>query len=648
VNPQVVVDGAVVAPATDGQSGTTPDVPPDVPPDAASTRRSMPLVLGALYSVWAALACDAVLDISLRAEPIWQPGRGALVSLLVVWCVVLLLIGLTGRIRRALTVLAPLCLVIGAANWKRMSILEGPVVPSDLTFLEHPGFLEEMVGWRWIAVGAVVVVAVTALVHVLGRLAGRRFQPVTREHPRRRAWLVLRAVLVLVCGLALVHTTTFNRPGNLWSKLYDAAGVTWAGWDQVQNYQQNGLVGGFLYNLPAEVEPPAGYDAAAMKEIADRYTERAAQQNQHATTALAGYNVVLVLSESFSDPTKLAGLELGEDPIPHTRAVAKEQWGGESLAIGYGNGTSTMEFQALTGQAEALFDPRLSIPYQQIVPGHPDYPSAVGWFKDQGYRAVAIHAYSTMLYNRENVYENFGFDDFVHDTTMHEDAHVEHSPFISDKSTYDELVHQIRASDKPLFAHVVTMQNHVPTQWYDDPVEVTGTSGSEAAAVGGFARGLSYTDADLPALLDGIKATGEPTVVVFFGDHFPGIFSSRTRNANSDLTMHTNPMFVWSSEGADHRALPVTNPVSFLPLALERIGAPLPPYYELLREAGIRLGALGPDGVVTRSDTVVPYADLDQRQQQVLRDLRMVQYDFSFGQRYALDEMWPGAASAGE
>jgi hypothetical protein len=109
--------------------------------------------------------------------------------------------------------------------------------------------------------------------------------------------------------------------------------------------------------------------------------------------------------------------------------------------------------------------------------------------------------------------------------------------------------------------------------------------------------------------------------------------------------MHTNPMFIWSSEDTDAKALPVTNPVDFLPLALERIGAPLPPYYELLREAGTELGALDKAGVVSPSGDVVPYTALDDRQRQLLDDLRLVQYDFSFGRRFALDQMWYSPAA---
>ena len=38
-------------------------------------------------------------------------------------------------------------------------------------------------------------------------------------------------------------------------------------------------------------------------------------------------------------------------------------------------------------------------------------------------------------------------------------------------------------------------------------------------------------------------------------------------------------------------------------------------------------------------------AELDASTRQLLDDMRLVQFDFSIGQRFALDAMWPGAVS---
>ena len=53
-----------------------------------------------------------------------------------------------------------------------------------------------------------------------------------------------------------------------------------------------------------------------------------------------------------------------------------------------------MEFEALTGQSLALFDPQVLAPYQNFVTGLTSYPSAVGWFAEHGHAPIAVHPYT--------------------------------------------------------------------------------------------------------------------------------------------------------------------------------------------------------------------------------------------------------------
>ena len=47
--------------------------------------------------------------------------------------------------------------------------------------------------------------------------------------------------------------------------------------------------------------------------------------------------------------------------------------------------------------------------------------------------------------------------------------------FIDDKSAFDEVLHQIETHQKPVLAHLITMQNHMPFGGqYDDPINPTG------------------------------------------------------------------------------------------------------------------------------------------------------------------------------
>lgn len=640
-------DGVEVAVATEETS------------DAFGAGKPYPLGVvmrrGAAASYGVAVVLTLVLEVSTlwRGEPGWVVDQfvtyGAFyIDTLVVWLLLLFLWSIIGRLWWAIGILTALVLTLAAANRIKINLREEPIYPSDIEFLSEPGFLGSMVS-PWMAVLILVVIAAIVAGCVAGgrRLSRRYPRPSLRRLPRRQALrlALLRVGVLVVTATLLFQTTKFNEPGNPWRKLYEIRGEHWRYWNQKTNYRSNGFGGGFLYNMPiaAMAEPP-GYDENAMAEITARYSQAADRINRTRTGTLEDVNVILVLSESFTDPTQLEGFELERDPIPQTRAVMGQTTSGTMLAQLYGGGTANMEFETLTGESIALFRPQMVSPYQMLVADYERYPSAVGWFKSQGHRAIAIHPYMVGLYKREQVYEALGFEEFVHDTSMQSQDAIGDNPYISDAAAFDEVLHHMEANDAPVMVNLVTMQNHIPVDDnYDDPIDVSGTGGAQADRIGQYARGLEHTDAALAAFLDDLEASDEKSVVLYYGDHLPGIYDSEVKDANSDhLGLYQTPFFVWSSEGNVHQSTPITSPAFFLPLVFRVADAPVPPYLALLDRLYRRVSALQQGRIITSSGAETPEDALDPRSRQLLADMRMVQYDLSIGGRYAVDDMWPG------
>ena len=137
---------------------------------------------------------------------------------------------------------------------------------------------------------------------------------------------LLRVGVLLVTATLLFQTTKFNEPGNLWRKAYEIRGEHWRYWNQKTNYRSNGFGGGFLYNMPiSAMAKPPGYDqdrhGAGRRAL---HRRPRSSINRSRTGSLDDVNVVLVLSESFTDPTRLDGFDLERDPIPQTRATMGE------------------------------------------------------------------------------------------------------------------------------------------------------------------------------------------------------------------------------------------------------------------------------------------------------------------------------------
>lgn len=612
---------------------------------------------GVLGSLQAALVAALLLEASTLGlfYPRWFKDlffdSGAFyLDTLVLWIVLGLLWAVLGRLWWSIGILMSLVLAVGVANLVKIRLREEPVYPSDLDFVRQPEFLTSMVSPLFLVVALAGVVGVLALAVRQGRRMDRRYpRPRWRALPREQALAVLglRLGVGVMAALLLVQAAHFNQPNNAWRGLYELRGNDWRYWSQKTNYRSNGAVGGFLFNMPVSaMAKPKGYDEAAMDRIADTYDDLAARLNAGRTGSMDDVNVVIVLSESFTDPTELEGFELERDPIPRTRALMAETTSGHMLAQMYGGGTANMEFETLTGQSLGLFRAQMLSPYQMLVPDQDDYPSAVGWFRSQGHDAIAVHPYRVGMYKREQVYERFGFESFIHDTTIRESDTIDDNIYISDKSAFDEVLAQIDEHENPLLVNLVTMQNHIPVDGnYDDPLEVSGASGGEAERIGQYARGLEHTDAALEGFLGTLADNPEKTVVLFYGDHLPGIYGSSVKNDNKGLPLYRTPFLIWSNQAGQNvaRNVPTTSPAFFLPLLYDVVDAPLPPYLALLHEVHEHVSAIQQGRLLDPSGQQVKESELDAESAQLLADLRLVQFDFSIGGRFALERMWPGS-----
>jgi phosphoglycerol transferase MdoB-like AlkP superfamily enzyme len=631
-----------------------------VQPDASRAATTAPattrstLLWALRVSAISAVVLTLVLELSglVTGAPKWWAanllGISFVADILIVWLALIALIGIINRVMLSVGLLGVFVFVVAVANRLKINVRAEPLYPSDIDFLREPGFLSTMVSPAMLIGAGIAVAAILVATVVLARRRERRligYWPRTLPVGRRVGALATRVALVTVAVAMLVNTTHFNDPGNRWRKLYELAPNGWRNWNQVTNYQVHGFLGGYLYNMPTvAMDTPKDYSQATMDALATKYAGVAAKLNASRKGSLDDTNVVFVLSESFSDPTRLKGLSLAEDPIPHTRDLMSQTTSGTMLAQLLGGGTANMEFEVLTGQSIGLFVPQLQSPYQQLVPDYKKYPSAVGWFATHGHEPIAIHPFNTGMYKRKTVYKTFGFDAFIHDTTMAEHHKIDNSEFISDESAFDEVERQIDKSDKPLMVNLVTMQNHIPmADSYDDPIKVSGIGGGEQNRVGNYARGIAHTDDALADFLADLKESGEKTVVVFYGDHLPGIYSSDIKNANSSLDMRETPFLLWSSTGNTPRTLPVTSPIFFLPLLYDVADAPVPPYFALLDRLRTRFSAIEQGRFLTPDGTQVDPADLPPETQQILHDAQLMQYDASIGKRYVLDKMWPGA-----
>lgn len=597
----------------------------------------------AVFVCASGLVCESVIDGFQRFSlglglPSPPEAARLLIGSLVVAAAIGVLASLTGRLWLSTGVAVGLSTALGFFNALKLSLRFEPVYPGDLTMAGEGSSIVAMIGWTTLIDGLVltsVAVLLTVAVAWLLRRVGL-LQQATNLWSHRRAWRA-RIVILAVSAAVIIAAADFQNPGDPLRRAYEATGSTWAESSQAAVYAREGFIGGTLANLdPAAMSTPRGYTKAAMDHLRDRYTALAARKNSTRDPGLLhGTNVVLVMSESFSDPRQLSGFSVHGDPLRFTHQLMQASSSGRMLSPEYGGGTANVEFEALTGFSMSQLLPSLTYPYSMLVAHRRHFPSVVDLMRREGHRAVAIHPHLASFYSRDLVYPAMGFERFITQDDMRDKVKDGHDGYISDDSAFEEVAHELATSARPMFVHLVTMQNHEPYDArYPDPVR-TSLTGTAANTVGNYLTGLSHSDVALRRFVRRIRQLREPTVLVFFGDHQPGIWPGSVRAASGRARMFETPYFVWSSQGRLPTATPpVMSPIYFMPDVCDMLNAPLPPFFELLRELQGHVAALDSGMMFDRAGIPTTTNKLGPAGRRLLRDYKLVQFDVTQGRHY--------------
>lgn len=102
-----------------------------------------------------------------------------------------------------------------------------------------------------------------------------------------------------------------------------------------------------------------------MQQITDYYTEKAKEYNQNLTNTQTP-NVMVIVSESLSDPTVFNQLTFSEDPLPNLRQYMQTYSSGNMLSPFKGNRTANIEFEFLLGFTNSLLLEG-TVPFQQAL-----------------------------------------------------------------------------------------------------------------------------------------------------------------------------------------------------------------------------------------------------------------------------------------
>ncbi|WP_407854839.1 LTA synthase family protein [Enterococcus hailinensis] len=541
-------------------------------------------------------------------------------------CVVLLLFygwltSLLGSLKIGSIFYSLVIIGIGSANFMKMKYRMEPIYPSDLKMVTEFNMIKDIIGLPlFILFLLLLVVGIFLIIFSLKQ---------SLKLTKRQQWI--RFGLLLVTSGLLFYVGGFNQPNNLLRKAYNKTAL-WIPYSQKMNYYNTGFMGGFLYNLSVDaMDKPANYSEATIKKITEKY------QVKKQATSEEKPNIVYVMSESFSDTSRLKGLDIiGGYPLKDYRTVADNTYSGQMLSQNYGGGTANIEFEALTGFSMELFNSQMTTPYTMLVPGFKTFPSLVSTLKNRGYQTTAIHPYNTSMYKRKDVYQTFGFDQFLNEDTMTHTDKIENNPYISDASAYQEVMDQLEKNQQPQFLHLVTMQTHMPYENKYDEVPYL-VKGDDTSSVRSYLQDVAYSSEALKDFLADIDKLPERTLVVFWGDHLPGIYSNTTQEANEGHQLHETEFLFYDNQHQLTNEKTVTSPFYFAADLFQQTSIQQTGFQKLLLALQEELPAFE-KGMYYQDGQWFKEARLNQSQEELYQEYQLIQYDITTGEQYSLKE----------
>ena len=528
-------------------------------------------------------------------------------------------------------------LIVAIANYYKMLVVGEPIYPSDLSMISN---IDEIIGYvknllsPTLIIGLLVIIALLAILSFICR---KGFKLTMKLR------VIFFAIFIAYLASIFYYEKSPLKP------LVNST-VYFTKWNQLNNYQQNGFLFGFITNLQNDLMIKNDhYTEANLQKIMDDYTKKAEDYNESADLSQQP-NIITIVSESLSDPTIFNQLTFSEDPLPNLRQYLETYSSGHFLSPFKGNRTANVEFEYLVGFTNSLLLEG-TIPFQQALSSKPEIPSFISFMDQLGYTSVAIHPNNAAFYKRSQVYPALGFDEFLSIDKMKHLEYIDSQKYVSDQSVFDELYAELEAADRPIFAYGLTMANHIAIfdqKFGENTIEVLDANGEHNTEMETYAEGLKQTDLALKEFITKIENYDEPTLVIFFGDHLinfqsdiheqHGYIEKDTDALRAKLFFETPLLIMSNMDDFQIENIDDVSPIFIAPLILRELNLPLSPFYVFLLDLYEEFSVLHNNFKLDANQNQVD--ELTEHQEQLLLILELIQYDILEGKEYTLSSFF--------
>ena len=183
-------------------------------------------------------------------------------------------------------------------------------------------------------------------------------------------------------------------------------------WNQTRGYHNYGFAFNFFCNTKyLYMSQPNNYNPDKIKDYVSSVVDSGDSSETPSTDDdYTKPNIICIMNESLSDLSVLGNLTTNEDYMPFMHSLTENTIKGNLYVPVIGSGTSNTEFEFITGHSTA-FLPSGSNAYMLYIKN--PIASIVSTLEAQGYSSFALHPYYAEGWNRTNVYNYLGFNNFM-------------------------------------------------------------------------------------------------------------------------------------------------------------------------------------------------------------------------------------------
>lgn len=417
----------------------------------------------------------------------------------------------------------------------------------------------------------------------------------------------------------------------------------------IKSYRKNGCVLTFMRSIQLMIiHKPDGYSANAAEEIAAPYRSETSSGNAKTP------NVIAIMDEAFADLQAVGDFRTSEDVMPFYHSLTKNTVKGFSYVSVFGGQTANTEFEFLTGLSKA-FVPASATPYQLYIKSL--LPGLTTHLGNQDYQGMlALHPFRANGYNRDHVYPNLGFSDFISLKDLDVSASDKIRNFVSDAADFQVIIDQYeqakKKSNAPFYLFNVTMQNHSGyDQDFDNldmPISIE--EKCDDPELKRYLNLIHHSDTALKSLIEYFSKQKDPTVIVFFGDHEPGLSNEvyskilgknvEKLSAEENMNLYKTPFLIWANYDIEEQEN-VNISMNYLStLMLESTGMKLSPFNQFLLDIHKQIPVLTTNGYFGEDGSYYSLKDESSPYYESLRKYQILQYNDLFDKKKRIENFF--------